>query len=579
MATDLLALTQTATGLCRPLATPSVVTVLPAPAVSRPDPGSIPWQAGGRAGATFPSVAPTPAKRIDLHEGIRLSEVIGPLSQALDLAEGQAPGHAARSCMIGMRIGATLGLSPEHRSALFYALLLKDLGGSANSAQLASLFSADDHRLKRALKLTNWSARRDSTRYLFKHSFPGEIGFMRTWHSLKLGRRVKESVREMTATRCERGAELAVMLELPRGTAEAIRSIDEHWDGRGMPMGISGSGIPMLGRIVSLAQTVELFQHSFDVATAYEKAHERRGHWFDPVLMDCLDAFRLDTGFWHEVQTTDGLAQLRALEPEECAVTVDDERLEAIAEVFARVIDAKSRYTAQHSWNVADITVAAGEALALEARELRLLRRAALLHDVGKVGISNVILDKPSSLDPVEFELMRQHTRQTLTILKRVTRFRQFAATAAAHHERLDGSGYHLGLKGAELGMNARLLAVADVAEALSADRPYRAGLPVDEVARILRREVNSGRLCGDAVAAVLGTFAGLKVNAHAQVLNAEGQPIAGLYAAGNDMASLMGGHYPSGGITLGPAMTFGFVAGQHVLAASGSTGPQVPQN
>lgn len=470
----------------------------------------IPWQVGGRAGATFPAVSPTPIKRIDLHEGVRLSEVIGPLSQALDLAEGQAPGHAARTCVIGMRIGATLGLSPEHRGALFYALLLKDLGCSTNSSLFASLFSADDHQLKRALKLTNWSARKDSARYLFKHSFPEEIGFRRTWRSFLLGRRVKEDVRELTAKRSECGADLAAMLALPRGAAEAIRSIDEHWDGRGMPMGLSGSGIPMLGRIVSLAQTVEVFQHSFDVATAYDKAHARRGRWFDPVLVDCLDAFRLDTTFWKLVQDSDGLAQLRALEPEECVITVDEERLEKIAEVFARVIDAKSPYTTQHSSNVASIAVAGGEALGLEAKELRLLRRAALLHDIGKLSISNAILDKPSSLDPVEFELMKQHTGHTLAILKRVTRFRQFAATAAAHHERLDGSGYHLGLKGAELGVNARLLAVADVTEALSAQRPYRAGLPVDEVARILQREVNGGRLCASAVAAVLGTFAGL---------------------------------------------------------------------
>jgi putative nucleotidyltransferase with HDIG domain len=189
---------------------------------------------------------------------------------------------------------------------------------------------------------------------------------------------------------------------------------------------------------------------------------------------------------------------------------VDEERLDTIAEAFARVIDAKSPYTAQHSKNVATIAVSAGEAMGLDAKELRLLRRAALLHDIGKLGVSNAILDKPASLDPVEYESMRQHTRYTLAILKRVARFRQFAATAASHHERVDGSGYHLGLKGAELGPVARLLAAADVTEALSAHRPYRAGLDLDEVHRILQRETGSGRLCANAVAAVLATFRGL---------------------------------------------------------------------
>ncbi len=312
------------------------------------------------------------------------------------------------------------------------------------------------------------------------------------------------------AARSARGADLATMLALPHGSAEAIRTIDAHWDGQGTPMGLSGSGIPMLGRIVSLAQTVEAFQHSFDAATAYEMAHDRRGRWFDPVLVDCLDAFRLDAGFWQKLQGSDGLADLRELEPEECLITADEGRLDTLAEVLARVIDAKSPYTASHSWNVAGIAVAAGEVLALDARELRLLRRAALLHDIGKLGVSNTILDKPASLDPVEFELMRQHTKHTLAILKRTVRFRQFAVTAASHHERIDGSGYHMGLQGAELGVNARILAVADVTEALSARRPYRAGLPVDEVTRILRRDARSDRLCAEAVSAVVETFAGL---------------------------------------------------------------------
>jgi HD-GYP domain-containing protein (c-di-GMP phosphodiesterase class II) len=382
------------------------------------------------------------------------------------------------------------------------------LGCSVNSSRLAATFSTDDHLLKRALRLTNWSATRESTRYLFKHSFPGETGLARAWHSFRLGMQLREDGREMSAARSERGAELAVLLSLPRGTAEAIRAIDEHWDGSGMPQGVSGSGISMLGRIVALAQTVDVFQHCFDVATAYDKAHGRRGRWFDPVLVDCLDAFKLDAAFWKMVRGTDGLAQLRALEPEECLVTVDEARLDTVAEVFAQVIDAKSPRGAGHSANVARTAGAAGAVLGLDVRDLRLLRRAALLHDLGMLGVSNTILDKPTALDPVECEQMRQHTRNTFTILKRVARFRQFAATAAAHHERIDGSGYHLGLKAAELGVNARVLAVADIAEALSADRPYRAGLPADEVARILQREVRSGGLCPDAVAAVLATFA-----------------------------------------------------------------------
>jgi HD-GYP domain-containing protein (c-di-GMP phosphodiesterase class II) len=159
---------------------------------------------------------------------------------------------------------------------------------------------------------------------------------------------------------------------------------------------------------------------------------------------------------------------------------------------------------------VAFLSVRTGEELGCSRRELRILRRAALLHDIGKLGVSNAILDKPGSLDSEEFDLMRQHTRFSYDILKRVTRFRQFAATAAAHHERLDGSGYHLGLRGEEIGVMARIIAVADVCEAVSADRPYRAGMPLDEVLRRLGGLVEAGHLDPAATEALCGWFTGI---------------------------------------------------------------------
>ncbi len=109
-------------------------------------------------------------------------------------------------------------------------------------------------------KLTDWTATRDAARYAFKYAVPGRGRLAKAWHTLMLGAREKGSARAMTRTRCERGADIAAMLRLPAASAEAIRALDEHWDGRGLPFGLSGSGIPMLGRIVCLAQTVDVFQ-------------------------------------------------------------------------------------------------------------------------------------------------------------------------------------------------------------------------------------------------------------------------------------------------------------------------------
>lgn len=529
MSPGLLALTRTASTLRYPRG-PRGPVVPPAPAAPRSD--SLPGPAEEQAGATSPiltlpnsrltrGTSAAELRRDPPIDGVRLSEVVGALSFALDLTEGQPMGHSARTTLIGMRIGETLGLMDEQKSALYYALLLKDLGCSSNAARLSSLFGADDRLLKHAHKLTDWTAGGDRARLAFKFSVPGKSRFAKAWHMLMLGINQRGSERKMMQTRCERGADIATLLGLPRGTSEAIRTLDEHWDGSGMPLGLGGSGIPMLGRIVSLAQTVEVFQNAFDVRTAYEMAHARRGRWFDPVLVDCLDAFRLDSEFWGTVRSADTLKAVRSLEPEERVVVADDTRLDTVATAFARVIDAKSPYTARHSQNVSMIAVAAATEMGMAPRELLTLSRAALLHDIGKLGVSNTVLDKPAALDPVEMETMRQHTRFTLEILKRVPRFRQFAATAASHHERLDGSGYHLGLKGEELGPVARMIAVADVTEALSADRPYRAGMPVDEVFTILDRLVREGHLCASAVEGVQATFQGLPSETVGEVVKA----------------------------------------------------------
>lgn len=461
---------------------------------------------GGQPGATTGGGSPADSR----YAGIRLTEVLGALSYALDLTEGQPMGHSVRSTLIGMRIGSHLGLADEQKSALFFALLLKDLGCSSNSSRLANMFGGDDRAIKQAHKLIDWTDSRDVARFAMKHSRPGSSRLARAIHAVTLSRSARAASRELMATRCERGADIARMLSLPRGTAEAIRALDEHWDGNGQPFGMRGSGIPILARIASLAQTVEVFVDAFDVQTAYDMAHARRGRWFDPVVVDCLDAFRLDAGFWGRLRGADTLVALRDVEPPERVMYADELRLDTVAEAFAKVIDAKSPYTARHSQNVAFLAERTAKEMGLSRREIRAIRRAALLHDVGKLGVSNAILDKPSALDRGEMDEVRKHTWYTYDILSRVTRFQRFAPLAAAHHERMDGSGYHLGTRGTELSMAARILAVADVCEALSSDRPYRKGMPLAGTLARLDELVAAGQLCPVATEALTGWFAGI---------------------------------------------------------------------
>jgi putative nucleotidyltransferase with HDIG domain len=438
---------------------------------------------------------------------IRLSNVLAGLSYALDMTEGQRPGHAARSCLIGMRIAEELQLSTDQRSALFYALLMKDLGCSSNAARFAALFGADDQQVKADLKVTDWPRAIDAYHFVSRNVAPGQFWLTRTWQILGVLARGPEGAREVVVTRCERGADIARTLEFPDETVQAIRALDEHWDGKGQPYALEGEQIPLLGRILGLAQTVEVFFSTYGVQRAYDMAASRRGTWFDPNLVNALLAMRSDSAFWEALGGEDTVSQIARVEPADQVLVADDERLDKVAEAFALVIDAKSPWTFEHSKGVAATSAAIAEVMGYPDEQVREIRRAALLHDIGKLGVSSLILDKPGKLTDEEFEVMRRHPVATRQILGRTGCFRHLASAAASHHERLDGSGYDLGLRRRELPMLTRVLCTADVCDALRASRPYRAGMPVERALEIMGREVGTGidPACFEALQIALG--------------------------------------------------------------------------
>jgi len=133
-----------------------------------------------------------------------------------------------------------------------------------------------------------------------------------------------------------------------------MASADEHWDGRGKPAGLGGEEISLLGRIVALAQTAEVFFAAGGPAAAADVARRRRGTWFDPSLVTVFERISADGAFWRLVASPDVTTHVAALEPAECVVLADDERLDLIAEAFARVVDAKSPFTSRHSERVVE---------------------------------------------------------------------------------------------------------------------------------------------------------------------------------------------------------------------------------
>lgn len=414
---------------------------------------------------------------------LRLSEVLAGLSYALDITEGQARGHTERSCLIGMRLAAALDLDDDARSSLFYALLLKDAGCSSNAARVAALFGADDAAVKSSRRMTDTSSTPAALLHVLRTAGAGGS-------PLEKGRRVaavlrsgRAGARSLIELRCERGAAVALSIGLDEEVARAIMDVDEHWDGGGYPAGTSGDAISLAGRVLCLAQTAEVFWQHGGPGAACEIVRQRRRSWFDPALVDAFAGLEHDKQFWYSLEAP----AVASLEPPEQVIVADDDRLDRVAHAFASIVDAKSPYTAHHSEGVAAISMTLAGLLDVDAETRITLYRAALLHDVGKLGVSNRILDKPGGLDPTERETVRHHPQWSMEILSRVGPFGDVARIAAAHHERLDGSGYYQGLTAAQLDRPSRILAVADVAEALSAERPYRPPLDPDEVLRIMQ--------------------------------------------------------------------------------------------
>lgn len=430
---------------------------------------------------------------------VNLSEVLSALSHAMDLTEGQPEGHSIRTCLIGMRLGEEMGLDADTRSALYYALLLKDAGCSSNSARVAAIFGSDDQPVKWRLKITDWSRFSHAALFGIRSAGMGRSVAAKVRHVALIARGGMAGARELVRIRCERGAEIVRGLGFPPATAEAVHALDEHWDGRGYPDGLRGREIPLLARIVGLAQTVDVFLMYRGVETAIDIARRRRGTWFDPELVDALLTWRGDAHWWEGLRTPLAARLVVAAEPADRVRQVGDAGLTDVAEAFAEIIDAKTPFTYRHSARVAAYARGIAEELGMDDAARLRLHQAGLLHDIGKLGISNRILEKPGTLTADEWTVVRQHPIHTWEILSQVRVFREFAWMSALHHERLDGSGYPWQLDAAQLDLPARILAAADAYEAMTSWRPYAAPLPADTAIFLLDKE-SGVRLDADAV-------------------------------------------------------------------------------
>lgn len=320
---------------------------------------------------------------------LRLAELIGALSYALDITEGQPEGHCVRCCLIGMKLGRLLGLSEDAIAALYYTLLLKDLGCSSNATRICGLYITDDLSFKRDFKLLDDESFLDAAQFALGHTALGG-GLWQRFKVLLTSLRTKDAAaQELISTRCQRGASIARRLRFHERVAQGIHSLDEHWNGLGRPERLGGTDIPLYSRIALVAQVVDVFHSEGGARAALAEAKHRSGSWFDPTLVALLEQLGQDDELWQKLSSPDLAEHVFAEEPAQFSLTVDDDYLDQIAAAFGEVVDSKSPYTAGHSTRVALYTDAIAAELGVSSERRRWLQRGALLHDVGKLGVSN----------------------------------------------------------------------------------------------------------------------------------------------------------------------------------------------
>jgi len=421
---------------------------------------------------------------------LRVAEVVAALSQALDLGSGSARWHSVRTCILGMRIAAELKLPAETQADLYYALLLKDAGCSSNASHVYNVLESDDIAAKRDVKKTDWTRLSwETLQYAFTHVAPGRPFLERAGAILHVAAVQKRHTRKVTVIRCEHGSSMARLMGLPETTAEGIGALDEHWDGSGHPDGLRGTQIPISARIMLLAQTLDVFWTSAGPEQALEIITDRSGTWFDPRVVRAARSLAKRQRLWADLETNTPLPLALSLEPRQLVMSEGDVSLDAVCQAFAQIVDAKSPFTYNHSNGVANAAVAIARKMDLPPARVLFIRHAAYLHDLGKMAVSNAILEKPGKPDEAEWQILRKHPAHTWNILRSVRGFEELADIAASHHEKLNGTGYHRGLTAEQLPLEARVLVVSDIFDALSAKRPYRDSLPLERVFEIMRKE------------------------------------------------------------------------------------------
>jgi len=433
-------------------------------------------------------------------ERVRAAEVIAALSLATDLATGLPLEHGLESTLAAMRLSERLGVDAETERQTYYACLLFYVGCTADAEVAADLF--DESALVTHLGPAMFGSQRESALATLRALAPleGPAPARALGAAGKLPRAVG-AYRRHVAALCEVAEMLTDRLGLPPTIWGLFAGFTERWDGKA-PLGLArGEEIPLAVRIVHVARDATMHRMIGGLDVAAQVVRRRGGHAFDPAVAGCLadDVEEIFAGL------AEGSAWDRVLAAEPApALELEGAAIDRALAAMGDFADLASPYLVGHSAGVARVAGAAAERCRAHGVDPTAVRRAALVHDLGRVAIPLRIWHKPGSLAADEWERVRLHAYHSERVLARSPFLAALASVASAHHERLDGSGYHRGAAAGALPLPARLLAAADAYCAMTEPRPHREPLSADAAAETLGGEASAGRLDVSAVAAVL---------------------------------------------------------------------------
>jgi HD-GYP domain-containing protein (c-di-GMP phosphodiesterase class II) len=430
---------------------------------------------------------------------VRTAEVVAALCLATDLAMGFPFEHGLHATRVAVRLGERLGIDPQTASEAYYACLLSYCGCTADAEIAAEIFGGD---LTAGFGPVLFGSQREILGGIVR-ALPDPDSAAPA-RAFQIARRLPKAAshgRPHMVALCEVGEMLAERLGLPRSVRGLFVYTTERWDGKGPLRRAKGEEIPLAMMIANVARDAALQHLLGGVERAAEVVRARGGGAFDPRVAGCLAdnaaeilARDREASTWEETVAAEPNPRL----------TLEGEAIDRALAAMGAFADLVSPSFVGHSAGVADLARAAAERCHVGPSERAVIRRAALVHDLGRVAVAARVWNRPGPLSADDWERVRLHPYQTERVLSRSGFLAALAPIAGAHHERLDGSGYHRGATAAALTPAARLLAAADAYHAMTEPRPHREPLAPERAAEALSEEARHERLDPDAVAAVV---------------------------------------------------------------------------